>query len=76
MTETRVGLQALLTEPALYHGDGAAELGDGLPVLQVQAVGQPQLVVGLGQEAAARVQVLLLQLQTLLEVVQGLGVIP
>lgn len=76
MTETRGGTWSLLTEPGLDHGDGAVELGDGLAVLQVQAVGQPQLVVGLGQEAAVCIQVLLLQLQTLLEVVQGLGVIP
>lgn len=34
MTETRVGL-SLLTEPALYHGDGAVELGDGLAVLEI-----------------------------------------
>lgn len=76
MTETRAGTWSLLTEPGLYHRDGAAELGDGPVVLQVYAVGQPQLVVGLGQEAAVCIQVLLLQLQTLLEVVQGLGVVP
>lgn len=66
----------LLTEPAPDHGDGAVELGDGLVVLEIEAVGQSELVVGLGEQAAVRVQVLHLQLQTLLEVVQGLGVVP
>lgn len=70
------GVPSVLTQPALDHGDGAVELGDGLAVLEVQAVGQSQLVVGLGQQAAVGVQVLHLQPQTLLEVVQGLAVIP
>lgn len=64
-----------LTKPALYHRDGSLQLLDGLAVLEIQAVGQTQLVVSLSQQAAVRVQVLHLQLQTLLEILQRLSVI-
>ena len=67
--------QQQLTQPALYHRDGALQLLDGLAVLEIQAVSQAQLVVSLGQQAAVWVQVLHLQLQTLLEILQRLSVI-
>jgi len=57
-------------------GGGQVEVLDGGAVLAVQAVGQAQLVVGLRQQPAVRLQVSLLQRQALPEVLQGLAVVP
>lgn len=64
-----------LTQAALYDRDGAVQCLNSRAVLKVQAVGQAELVVGLCEQTAVRLQVLHLQLQTLLEVLQGLCVV-
>ena len=42
----------------------------------MECVGEAQLVVGLGQQTAVGLQVLLLQSQALLEVLKRLAVVP
>ena len=66
----------ILTQPAIDDCNGAVELLDGLAVLVGEGEVQTQLAVGLSQETAVRGQVLLLQGQTLLEVLHCLWVVP